>query len=195
MFKVTADRMILDVPQSSIDEAKALATESAAKYQNLVAKNKAPYHQNTVHSHFIGKIGEIGAALAFQGLKSFAQSDVEIDEVFRDANRDRECDLIINGLRVEVKCWKPYAIEQYGPCISDRQAVKLHKKCDAVVYATFDQRTKEFQLIGWNTMDDIAETPAVLTGPADRPEKQVLNRKMAARNITELPVFSHNTED
>lgn len=192
MFKLTADTISLTVPQAQVNEAKQLAQASAERYQAIVDLKKAPYHQNTVHSHFIGKIGEIGAALAFAGLKSFTPTDINIDEVFRDSKRDRECDLIINEMRIEIKTWKPYAIEQYGPCISDRQAVKLHKKCDAVVYATFDERSNEFKLIGWNTIVDIQGTPAQLTGPIGRPDKQVLNRKMVARMITELPIFSHS---
>lgn len=191
MLKLTASSIILDVPRSAVQEAKELAEASAAKYQQLVDLKKAPYHQNTVHSHFIGKIGEIGAAMAFEQLKSLARAEITVDEVFRDSKRDRECDIIINDLRVEVKCWKPYALDLYGPCVSDRQAVKLAKKADAVVYCTFDERSGQFILHGWNTMKDIEETPAQLTGPAGKPEKQVLNRKMAMRLMSELPILSH----
>ncbi len=195
MIKVTADKITMTLPFAAVNEARKLAKESAEKYSALVAQNKAPYHQNTVHSHFIGKVGEIGAAAAFQGIRSLARADVEIDEVFRDSNRDRECDLIINGMRIEVKTWKPYALDLYGTCVSDRQAVKLHKKCDAVVYASFNEKTHEFQLVGWNTIEDIQNQPACLTGPVDRPEKQVKNRVMTPRMITELPLFTHGKDD
>lgn len=193
MLKLTADRIITDVPKHLVDEAKQLAEVSAAKYSGMVELKKSPYHQNTVHSHFIGKMGEIGAALAFSELKSLARANINVDEVFRDAKRDSECDLIINEMRIEIKCWKPYALDLYGPCISDRQAKKLGKKCDAVVYCSFDERTGKFVLVGWNTIDDIDKTPSVLTGPSNRPEKLVLNRQMKARNITELPIFSHHS--
>lgn len=191
MLKLTATQIILDIPKSAVREAKELAEASAAKYQQLVELKKAPYHQNTVHSHFIGKIGEIGAAMAFEQLKSLARASVNVDEVFRDSSRDRECDIIINGLRVEVKTWKPYAYDLYGACVSDRQAVKLAKKADAVVYCTFDERSGQFILQGWNTMEDIENTPAQLTGPAGKPEKQVLNRKMTVRAMSEIPILSH----
>lgn len=192
MLKLTATSIITTIPQHVVDEAKELAESSAAKYAKLVDLKKSPYHQNTVHSHFIGKMGEIGAALAFEQLKSLARANIIVEEVFRDAKRDAECDLVINEMRIEVKCWKPYAIELYGPCISDRQAKKLGKKCDAVVYCTFDERSKQFELIGWNTIEDIDNTPSQLTGPKNSPAKMVLNRVMKARMITELPILTHH---
>lgn len=192
MCKLTATSISTIIPVELVKEARQLAEVSAAKYSGLVDLKKSPYHQNTVHSHFIGKIGEIGAAQAFNELRSIARQDIKVEDVFRNDKRDAECDLIINDMRIEVKCWKPYAVELYGVCVSDRQAKKLGKKCDAVVYCTFDERSNTFELIGWNTIEDIETTPSQLTGPKNNPAKMVMNRVMKSRMITELPIFTHH---
>lgn len=187
-LQIKPDSIATKLTQTTLDAAMASAKDSAAKYQALVRMSKAPYCNNDVSRHFIGKVGEYGSSQVFEQLQSVFGQQLTIDNVFKDESRDSECDLIVNGLRVEIKTWKPWAFNTYGPCISDRQAKKLNKKCEVVVYAVYDQDTKHFALRGWNYTKDIDGVKAKLTGT---PGKQVLNRVMTPRAIIQLPVLSH----
>ena len=186
---IREDRVAIELPQRVLNAAMEAAKKSAAHYSALVDLGKAPYGDNSVERHYSGKIGEYGAHYLFGRVGVVIGREIQMDAVFMDDARDSECDLIVGDLRIEIKTWRPADYEHYGPCIAERQAVKLAKKCDVVVYGTYSHATNEFCLRGWNYVSDVDGIAPVLTG---RPGKQVLNRIMQPRTITELPWIKHN---
>ena len=189
---IKEDRISIELPQRVLNAALEAAKKSAAHYSALVDLGKAPYGDNSVERHYNGKIGELGAHYLFTRLCVSIGKEIAIDPVFMDDARDAECDLIVEGLRIEIKSWRPADYEHYGPCIAERQAKKLAKKCSVILYATYNHATNEFCLRGFNFTEDVEGVVPVLTG---RIGKQVLNRMMTPRTITELPFLAANHKD
>ena len=191
MLQIKNDAMYYTIQQSDLVLAERLAADSQAKYSSKVADAKSPYRQNTLQSHLMGKIGEVAVAQAFKMLKQIADWPYVIDEVYLDPIRDAQADLIINSLRIEVKTWRPWDIQAYGYCVAERQALKLHKKADVIVYGSYNKYTNEYIIHGFNSVGDLRTAETKLTGPADDPSKQVLNRIMSPRPIIELPIADY----
>ena len=185
MIKLIRNGINYTVTDADRNMAHTLAMESFNLYSKKITQSKSPYNQNNFKSHLVGKIGEVAAGNAFTELKSMLGWEYTLDCVYMDAKRDSSCDLIINGLRIEVKTWRPIDWTTYGACISERQAVKMAKKADVVIYGTFDTESGEYILKGFNTMKDIFAVSPKLTGPTG---KQVLNRSMEERPITSIPI-------
>ncbi|AUS02689.1 hypothetical protein NVP2275O_108 [Vibrio phage 2.275.O._10N.286.54.E11] len=188
---IAQDHILYQVQQADIDLATKLAEESYNKYSKLVIKKKSPYHQNNPKSHLVGKIGEVAAGNAFMELKQMLGWTYTIDQVYLDPARDSSCDIVINNVRIEIKTWRPSDWSKYGACVAERQAVKMAKKADVVVYGTYNNCTNEYELKGWNSMKDIMNVTPQLTGPSG---KQVLNRVMTHRCITQLPLSQVDQE-
>lgn len=194
MIVINQDSILYQVTEADRRLAKALAEESCNKYSKII-DDKSPYHQNNLRSHIVGKIGEVAAGNMFLEMKQLLQWSYDIEQVYLDSNRDSSCDIIINNLKIEIKTWRPCDWEQFGACISERQAVKLNKKCHVVVYGTFDDLTGEFTLRGFNTTQDIKNVLPKLTGrihydhkTGAKIDRRVLNRVMRPRCITQLPI-------
>lgn len=187
MITINQNSISYQVTVQDQELATKLAEESCNKYSKLVLRKKSPYNQNNLKSHLVGKIGEVASGNVFVAIKEMMDWPYDIEQIYLDSNRDSSCDIIINGLRIEIKTWRPCDWKKYSACISERQAVKLHHKADVVVYGTYDKDTNEYLLLGFNTVQDIMEVEPVLTGPKG---KQVLNRIMLHRSITDLPLYN-----
>lgn len=181
---IREDSISVHLPQKVLTAAWNAAEKASAHYAAMVDLAKSPYGDNSVERHYNGKIGEFGAHYLFGRLGPMFHREIPMDPIFMDEARDSECDLVVNGLRIEIKTWRPVDYNSYGPCIAERQAKKLAKKADVVVYCCYNHNTNEFALRGWNYVQDIDGIEPVLTG---RPGKQVLNRIMEPRVISELP--------
>lgn len=173
----------MTLPQELIIEAQEIAIKTSEHYRILsrIFKFKTPYGQNTVHSHFIGKIGELGAALLFEKL------GLNVQKHFLDVKNDALADMSINDVRIEVKCWNPRAYRTFGACISEAQSLKIIDKCDIILYCTYDESDGSFILRGWNKTRDIQYSPIETTSSVFKPSRKVLNRIMEPRGIKKLP--------
>lgn len=174
----------IKLPESLLIKAREAAEKSSLFYSAKVDVVKSPYGGNDVERHFMGKIGEYGVEYLLTRLAARNKQELTIDAVFTDPARDSECDIIVNGHRVEVKTWRPVDYDRFGPCIAERQAKKLAKKCSLILYVTYNSSTNDYVFRGWNNVTDVDGVEPVLTG---RPGKQVLNRVMTPRVVTDLP--------
>jgi hypothetical protein len=165
-MKITQKGARFELPLSTINRATKLASASYLKYSNT-NNSSSPYLQNTSHSHVVGKIGEVGCSYALKSL------GFKVNELFND-NNDTKCDIVINNTRIEIKCWTVKVWGQFGACIAEKQALKIHKKADIVLYCTYDDANNIFTLRGWNRTADILLATPQITGS----KNQVLNRTM-----------------
>lgn len=163
-MKITQKGARFELPLSTITRATSLANASFIKYSNT---KSSPYSQNTKHSHMIGKIGEVGCSHVLQTL------GFNVQELFKSGN-DAQCDIVINNIRIEVKCWVVKVWGQFGACIAEKQALKIQKKADIVLYCTYDDINNIFTLRGWNSVIDINAVQPILTGG----KTPILNRVM-----------------
>ena len=183
IIDITRNAITYACSQQDLVLANFLAVQSQQIYESKVQNRKSPYQQNNLRSHLVGKIGEICAGNLFIEMNRNMKWGASIEQSYLDPNKDASCDIIINDIRIEIKTWRPSDWFKYGPCISERQAIKLHNKADIIVYGVYDKFKSTFSLVGWNTINDIASVKAQYTGT---PGREVLNRVMKERCITDL---------
>jgi hypothetical protein len=140
-----------------LDEARVLAIETYEKFKNFPG-----YYNNKPDSHLKGKLGELAVE---QALKNVG---IDCDSAFRDVNRDRECDILIEGRRLEVKTWSDAYWLQMGRCIAVGQLPRLKKKADFVVWCStpyVDGDVAQVRIYGVTPINQIECEPRRLTGP------------------------------
>ncbi len=165
--------------EEKLAEAKQLSKETYEKF-----KTRAGYYNNSPNSHLKGKLGEIAVELYFKTL------ELECEAIFRDLSRDRECDLLVNGHRIEVKTWSSEYWSEMGRCIAVGQLQTLTAKADSVVWCTTDYSgfgLPIVQLQGWNSIHEIQDAPIKLTGPTHGRKVQNYQFEVSSlRSITTL---------
>lgn len=125
-------------------------------------KNFPGYYNNKPDSHLKGKLGEIAVE---QALKNF---EIKCDPAFREMNRDRECDILIEALRLEVKTWSETYWLQMGRCVAVGQLPSLKKKADFVVWCSTPYvagNAAQVRIYGVTPINQIEYQPRRLTGP------------------------------
>lgn len=142
---------------NQLDEARSLALETYEKF-----KNSPGYYNNKPDSHLKGKLGELAVEQALINLQ------IDCDSAFREMSRDRECDIIIGGIRLEVKTWSDAYWIEMGRCIAVGQLPSLKKKADFVVwcstsYVAGDEA--QVRVYGVTAINQIESEPRRLTGP------------------------------
>lgn len=170
------------LPQSLIIKAQEIAIGTSEFYRDMSfkKKQKSPYGQNTVHSHFVGKVGEMGASYIFEKLGLAVQND------FMDPRNDGKADFVINGCKIEVKCWVPHVYKSFGACVSEAQVERIAQKADIIVYCTYSESDSSLIIRGWNKVQDMQYSPSVITGNNGR---EIRNKKMDPRPIRKLPII------
>ncbi len=145
--------------QEQIDEASRLAEASHAEW-----KNAPGHYRNKPNTHRVGKLGEIGV----EGWARAEPNITEVDSAFRDGARVREADLILDGVRIEVKTWSLSGWLEWGRCVAPQQVPAIRKKADGVVWCHWDETESRLAVAGWSTLNEIADRPIIMTGPAGR---------------------------
>lgn len=134
--------------------------------QTLAIFARMPGHyNNTLNSHLRGKLGEIAAE------SWLASNAVKTDAAFRDTSRIKDADIVASSsqdLRLDVKTWDRAYWPEMGRCVAVGQLDRLRAKADGIVWcvspSVLDPGT-EVELVGWNTLADIAGAPRRMTGP------------------------------
>lgn len=157
------DKMTLQLETLEAQSYMEKAVQKSKRYTAISPDHKSPYGFNHAHSHFVGMIAEHSAGVLFTEIEEIIGKDLNIDLVFKDENRDGSCDIIVNGLRIEVKGITPRSWRQFGPCISTRQLRNIQRKADIVLWVQFDERKQFVTFEGFNYVKDITSVPTKFT--------------------------------
>jgi hypothetical protein len=152
----------VDLEEAEIRTARALALETFEKFQNIPG-----FYNNTVDSHLKGKLGEIAVEKYLKNISS--EVNIEIDSAFRDSARDRECDIIVGPIRIEVKTWTRRFWPDLGRCIAAGQLPRLVAKADIVIWCVSETPSDsgcQIEIVGWTPTDEIHLSPRRMTGPS-----------------------------
>ena len=85
---------LIRLTEEQVADATELAVATFGRWQN------APGHyRNTLASHRKGKLGEV--AVEVWGLRN----GLHVEPWFRDPARERDADIGLSGLRLDVKTW------------------------------------------------------------------------------------------
>lgn len=160
------DEWVIKLHQSEADSFLAKATKKAEKYQTI--STNSPYGFNHIHSHYVGLVSEHAAWLFFNEIEELLGRDLNIDAVYQNPKRDAECDLVVNGTKIEVKCIKYGSWLRYGPCISTKQYPKIKEKADVVLWLLYNEKSQELTVKGFTDVNDVPTITPVLTGTEDR---------------------------
>lgn len=169
---------VVDLTTAEVLEALKMAEQTFRVFAN------APGHYaNTVNSHFRGKLGELACS------RWLAANGASVEQVFGDAARMRECDIIVSGdscWRLDVKTWDQAYWAELGRCVAAGQLAALRNKADAVLWCTSPsklspERSIHIEIAGWNNIADIETAPRRLTGPRGR--RQVDNHQVEPENV------------
>lgn len=122
-------------------------------------------YRNDLKTHQVGKLGETGAEA---WLRSHA---VNVEPVFRDLDRENECDIRTAAHRIEVKSWSPRFWEPWGRCVTPKQLPWVKKKADLILWTTAEHADGQgtVRIMGWNTPDEVGSFAPLNTGPAWKP--------------------------
>lgn len=167
-ISIKNDKMAVQLFQDEAQAFFAKARAKSEKYTNLSPDHVAPYGFNHVHSHLVGLVSEHASWVLFTEIEEMLNVDLNIEAPFHDDARDAECDIIVGGLRVEVKGIKQNAWNRYGPCISTRQLAKIERKADIVLWALYDERNQLVTFQGWNPVSEVRSLTPVFTGDAGK---------------------------
>lgn len=107
-------------------------------------------------THYVGALGEIGAARLY---------DVEPDLVFLDKGGSNPWDLVIDGLKVEVKAGRLYqdtTLHQvFRPQHLFITVKKVSTETDAYMRCAVDIDTDTVYLVGWCTREQLVNSERV----------------------------------
>ena len=99
----------------TIDEETFEKAEQIAIATLKVFERQRGHYNNTLNSHLRGKIGE------FACINWFGAKGAMCEAIFEDLNRMSEADLVVGGLRLDVKTWDERWWPQQGRCIAANQ--------------------------------------------------------------------------
>lgn len=165
---VENDRMQLQLYSDEAQSFMAKAIAKSEKYSKIMEGRQAPYGQNHVHSHYIGMVSEHAAFVLMNEIEDLIGAKFTIDPVFQNEERDRECDIVVNGTRIEVKGIKRDSWNRYGPCITVAQRKNIERKADVVLWVQYNEKTDVATFNGFNYVKDIKRIEPVFTGPPGR---------------------------
>lgn len=163
-LRIENNKMIVKLYNDEADAFMAKAIAKSERYEGIMKGRKSPYGQNHPHSHFVGMVAEHATLVLMEEIEELIGKDLSIDAAFQDDTRESECDLIVSGLRIEVKCIKYGSWIRFGPCISAAQLKNIQKKADVVIWALYNERQQTFTFEGFNEVKDIANIPTEMTG-------------------------------
>ena len=92
---------------------------------------------------------------------------VDVAAPFRDVALAGREDLVVGGVRIEVKTWHEPTWTGKGRSVAPGQITSLREKVDAIVWCSI--AGNDVTLRGWSTIDDIEAAPLAMTGTAQYP--------------------------
>ncbi len=162
--------VVVSLTDDEVAEAIRLGDATWAMF-----RGKPGHYRNLQTSHHKGKMGEIAVEKWATGLGR------KVEPVFRDISQTSREDLVISGIRVEVKTWDDRWWEEMGRCVTPRQLPALRRKADVIIWCSVDGN--EVTPHGWSTLNDVEARPVTLTGPAHHP---VANHQVPADQLRQL---------
>lgn len=165
MIELTAEETAL---------AKRLAEETYQRY-----RGEPGHYRNLPRSHLLGKLGEVAVESWFRS------EGVDPDPAYRDPERAREPDLVVDAGGIEVKCWRPETWPEMGRCVTPAQIRGIRRKSVAIVWGVVEDEREpvRVELVGWSTPEDVAATEVRATGPDYKP---VVNHQVDAAGLRDL---------
>ena len=140
--------------------ASLLAEKTFERYRN------APGHyRNTANSHLVGHLGEFAAFIWFR------DNGFEPEASFSDPSKDRDCDIVTNIGRVEVKTWNEIYWENWGRAVTVSQYPSIKRKADFIFWCSVDDiqsETPKVSFRGFNEVGIFEEVSPMLTGTPGR---------------------------
>ncbi len=119
------------------------------------------YHNNLGPSHRKRKLGEVA-------VEKWARTlGVEVGAPFRDLGLAGREDLVVDGIRIEVKTWHHAMWHAMGRSVTPNNVETIRRKADAIVWCSLDGT--EVTVHGWSTVDDVAAAPLTTSGPRHHP--------------------------
>ena len=171
--------MEITLTASQVVDAKSLAKATYEKYASLPG-----YYNTRPDSHLKGKLGELAVEAALM------DAHMTIDSAFRDPERDRDSDIIVQSVRLEVKTWSDSYWDSMGRCIAVGQLPTLKRKADFVVWCSTSYKDEEeatIKIYGLTPVDRIEFEPRRVTGPAFG--RQVDNYQVEPTSISDFDDF------
>jgi hypothetical protein len=148
--------IVVTLTDAEVAEAHRLGDEA---YHAFKASHR--YHNNLGPSLRKRKLGEIAVERWARTL------GVEVEAPFRDIALASREDLVIGGVRVEVKTWHHDAWGAMGRSVTPGNVETIRHKADAIVWCSLEGDTVTVH--GWSTLDDVEAVPLTMTGPAHHP--------------------------
>jgi len=119
------------------------------------------YYNNLGPSYRKRKLGEIAVERWARDL------GVDVASPFRDVTLAGREDLVVAGVRVEVKTWHEGTWAGKGRSVAPGQIPGIREKADAIVWCSVEGN--DVTLHGWSTLDDVKAAPVAMTGTAQHP--------------------------
>lgn len=140
------------VKLSAESVAEAFSLADASYRRNERRRGRYEHYANTPRKHKIGKLGEMGCAQAL------VERGVVVSDLFRDADREGEADLLASSWRLEVKTWDGRFWSPGGRCVIPNQMSGVAQKADAIVWCTVEGPLEKGSLLvrGWSTPAEVA---------------------------------------
>jgi len=147
--------MIIELESNLIQWAAEVSRRGLPSTRSLKA-----HYPNTLRSHIVGKLGELAVEM-------WATPKFQVDSVFRDPARIAECDLIIDGLRIDVKTWSESSWVELGRCVRPTQLASHIRKTDLFLWTHLVENIDpeklpcsiQVHLAGTSTIDDVLNAP------------------------------------
>lgn len=160
------DELVVMLHPDEASSFMAKAHEKSVKYS--VLDGVSPYGFNHAHSHLVGMLSEHATWVLFNWLEETLGMNMNIDPVYQDQSRDAECDIVVQGKRIEVKGIKYGSWLKYGPCVSKRQLKNIEHKADIILWVLVNEKRLEFTFKGFNQVTDIHTITPEYTGDGER---------------------------
>ena len=140
--------------------ASLLAEKTFERY-----RNNPGHYRNTANSHLVGHLGEFAAFIWFR------DNGFEPVAAFSDPSKDKDCDILTNVGRIEVKTWSERYWEKWGRCVSVSQYASIKRKADFIFWLSVDEvdsETPKVAFRGWCMVDIFEGMQPIMTGDAGR---------------------------
>jgi hypothetical protein len=148
--------LVVSLTDAEIAEAHRLGDEAFD-----VFRANRRYYNNLGPSYRKRKLGEVAVERWARTL------GVSVESPFRDVSLTSREDLVVGGVRVEVKTWHAAIWPGRGRSVAPGQVRSLRDKADAIVWCSLEG--SDVTLHGWSTLDDVAAAPLAMTGTAQHP--------------------------
>lgn len=119
--------VVVTLTEQDLAEAQRLGDATWELFKTMPG-----YYGNRQSSHRLGKYGEVAVE------KWPKRKGLKVESVFRDIAETRREDLVIEGVRVEVKTWDARYWADMGRCVTPRQLQTHRRKADVIVWCSVD---------------------------------------------------------